>query len=63
MVERIHFIDEQVSIHFLHGEQSWIENDPSILAQSKRSNVFIDTIKGAGHHVNKKCYFFEIIYW
>lgn len=53
MIDRIHFIDESIPIHFLHGEQSWIEIDSSWIAQGMRGNVFIDTIKDAGHHVIK----------
>ncbi|CAM4918563.1 unnamed protein product [Rotaria socialis] len=51
MIDRIHLIDERIPIHFLHGEQSWIEIDSSWIAQGKRDNVFIDTMKDAGHHV------------
>jgi len=54
MIDRIHLIDEQIPIYFLHGEQSWIDMESSIIAQSKRQNVFVDTIKEASHHVNKK---------
>ena len=54
MVERIHFIDEEIPIYFLHGEQSWIDTEPSLLTQSQRQNVFIDTVKEAGHHVKIK---------
>jgi len=54
MIDRIHLIDEHIPIYFLHGEQSWIDMESSIIAQSKRQNVFVDTIKEASHHVNKK---------
>ena len=57
MVERIHLIDKQIPIYFLHGELSWIDKDPSMITQSKRSNVFIETIQGAGHHVSKNLIF------
>jgi hypothetical protein len=54
MIDRIHLIDEQIPMYFLHGEQSWINIESSRITQSKRENVFIDKIKEAGHHVNKK---------
>ena len=56
MIDRIHLVDEQIPIYFLHGEQSWVDIDSSIIAQSKRKNVFVDTIKEAGHHVNTNFY-------
>jgi len=50
-LKRIHLIDEQIPIYFLHGEQSWIDTEPSQVTHSIRRNVFIDTMKDAGHHV------------
>ena len=55
MVERIHLLDERIPIYFLHGEQSWITIESSRITQEKRKNVFIETVKDAGHHV---CYFY-----
>lgn len=52
MADRIHLIDENIPIYFLHGEQSWIDIESSMLAQSKRQNVYIATVEKAGHHVN-----------
>jgi pimeloyl-ACP methyl ester carboxylesterase len=52
MINRIHLIDEKIPIYFLHGEQSWIPIESSLIIQKQRSNVFIDTIKDAGHHVS-----------
>ncbi|CAF2358577.1 unnamed protein product [Rotaria sp. Silwood2] len=51
MIDRIHLIDQRIPIYFLHGEQSWIEINSSMIAQGKRDNVYIDTIQAAGHHV------------
>lgn len=51
ILDRIDSIDENIPIYFLHGEKSWIIIDASIAAQSKRKNVYIDTLKDAGHHV------------
>ncbi|UJR26092.1 hypothetical protein I4U23_007438 [Adineta vaga] len=51
MMDRIDSIDEQIPIYFLHGDQSWIDIESSVCVQSKRPNVFIDTIPQAGHHV------------
>ncbi len=53
MVERIHLIDDNIPIYFAHGERSWIDTEPSLTAQSLRKDVYIDTIKDAGHHVRK----------
>jgi len=61
MIDRIHLIDEHIPIYFLHGEQSWIDIEPSIIAQSKHKHVFVDTIREAGHHVNTICFSFNII--
>lgn len=55
MIDRIHLLDERIPIYFLHGEQSWITTEPSFIIQQKRKNVFVETIKDAGHHV---CYFY-----
>lgn len=52
MVERIHLLDEQIPIHFLHGGQSWITAEASALLKEKRANVFAETIPTAGHHVS-----------
>ncbi|CAF4247614.1 unnamed protein product, partial [Rotaria sordida] len=51
MIDRIHLIDERIPIYFLHGEQSWVDINSSVIAQGKRDNVYIDTIKEAGHHI------------
>ncbi|CAF1379095.1 unnamed protein product [Adineta steineri] len=51
MVDRIQLIDEKIPIHFLHGEESWVDVAPSVMAKSKCDNVTIDTIPNAGHHV------------
>jgi hypothetical protein len=62
MIDRIHLIDEHIPIYFLHGEQSWINIEPSIIAQSKHKHVFVDTIREAGHHVNTSFFFFQYNY-
>ncbi len=51
MIERIHLLDARIPIYFLHGEQSWISIESSLIAQNKRQNIFVETIKEAGHHV------------
>ena len=51
IVDRVASIDLNIPIYFLHGEKSWIIIDPSIDAQSKRQNVYLDTLKDAGNHV------------
>ena len=53
MMDRIHHLDETIPIHFLHGEQSWISSEASLIIQKRRTNVFIETIPEAGHHVNQ----------
>ena len=57
MIDRLHLMDERIPIYFLHGERSWIDIESSIMALSKRENVFVDTIQEAGHHVNNKMNF------
>jgi hypothetical protein len=52
MIERIHLLDARIPIYFLHGEQSWISIESSLIAQNKRQNIFVETIKEAGHHVS-----------
>ncbi|CAF0778729.1 unnamed protein product [Adineta steineri] len=51
MVDRIHLLDERTPIYFLHGDQSWITSESSFIIQEKRQNVFVETVKGAGHHI------------
>jgi hypothetical protein len=58
MVERIDQIDNQIPIYFVHGERSWIDTEPYFIVKSKCKDVYIDTIKDAGHHV--KIFFFPI---
>ncbi len=62
MTDRIHLIDENIPIYFLHGEQSWIDIEPAIIAQTKHKNVYIDTVQEAGHHVNTYFLFKIIIF-
>jgi pimeloyl-ACP methyl ester carboxylesterase len=52
IINRINLIDKKIPIYFLHGEKSWITIDSSLIIQSNRSNVFVDIINGAGHHVS-----------
>jgi hypothetical protein len=52
MIERIDLLDEKIPVYFLHGEQSWITVEPSLIAQKNRKNIFVDIIKEAGHHVS-----------
>ena len=65
MIDRLHLLDERIPIYFLHGGRSWIDIDSSIIAQSKRENVFVDTIQEAGHHVNntKRILFLSFIFF
>ncbi|CAF0777795.1 unnamed protein product [Adineta ricciae] len=51
MLDRIDELDPQIPVFFLHGEQSWIDIESSVCVQSKRSNVSVDMIPQAGHHV------------
>jgi hypothetical protein len=52
MIERIDLLDERIPMYFLHGGQSWITIDAFLSIQEKRKNVFVESIKEAGHHVN-----------
>jgi hypothetical protein len=51
MIERINLLDERIPVYFLHGEQSWIKPESYFNTQEKRKNIFVETIKEAGHHV------------
>ncbi|CAF0785897.1 unnamed protein product [Adineta ricciae] len=51
MINRIHSLDERIPIYFLYGEQSWLTADASLAIQEKRPNVFVETVKNAGHHI------------
>ncbi|UJR22858.1 hypothetical protein I4U23_025887 [Adineta vaga] len=51
MINRIHLLDQRIPIHFLHGEQSWITAEASLSIQENRSNVFVDIVEKAGHHI------------
>lgn len=58
MIERIHLFDENIPIYFLQGKQSWITIESSLITRTKRSNIFIESIEQAGHHVN--CFTYRI---
>lgn len=54
MIRRIHLLDRQIPIYFLHGGKSWIQYDSSFVIQDIRPNVYLEIIPDIGHHVSNK---------
>ena len=53
MLERLDHLDSNISMTFIYGTRSWMDNSTGEKVYSMRPDSYVDVhyVKGAGHHV------------